>query len=163
MRNTYPNYDLSGLVLDLDAEGNEQVRKYDPDTDGVPDRLRTVHNFEQVALAKRVQEFESRYHRDSEMFRKASAKEYIPWHVSDLDIISCALLGPSLKEGSRQRVQGDSSRTDGTASTTVEEMAVSVHNVHRWNGIPQHAQEDTAMGIPYLMQRQKDTSKLRLT
>ncbi|KAK8056523.1 hypothetical protein PG993_001750 [Apiospora rasikravindrae] len=155
MRNTYPVYDLSGLILDLDAEGNEQVRKYDPIPDGVPDRVRTVHNYEQVALAKRVQKFESEYHRDSERFSKASAKEYIPWHVSDLDIMSCALLGPSLKEGPQQHVQVESSRTDGTASTTFEEIAVSVHNVHRWNGIPRHAQEDTARGIPYLMQRQK--------
>ncbi|KAK8049317.1 hypothetical protein PG994_011047 [Apiospora phragmitis] len=152
MRDAYPIYDLSGLILDLDAEGNKHVRRYDPTTDGVRDPSRTAHKYEQLALTKRVNKFEDRYRRGSEQFGKISTQEYTPWHVSDLDIISCALLGPSLKGSSQHRVQGESLRTNDTASSRFEEIAGTVQ---RQNGIPRHAQEDTARGVAYLMRRQK--------
>lgn len=150
MRNTYPVYDLSGLILDLDAEGNKHVRKNDPIADGVPDPLRTVHNYEQLALNRRIQGFEARYRQDSERSDRTSAQEYNPWHVSDVDIISCTLLGPPSK------VLGEHFRINETASTKFEDIT---HTVQWWNGIPRHAQEDVARGVPYLMHRQKKHKK----
>lgn len=150
MRNNYPVYDLSELILDLDAEGNKHVRKYDPTVDGVPDSLRTVHNYEQLALTRRVLRFEERYLLDSQRSVDTDAQEYNPWHVSDLDIISCTLLGPS------SRVGGDQSRINDTASFRFEEIT---DTVHRCNGIPRFAQEDVARGVPYLMHRQKKHKK----
>ncbi|KAK7908279.1 hypothetical protein PG985_015582 [Apiospora marii] len=127
-------YDLSELILDLEAEGNKHVRKYDPTTDGAPDPLRTVDNYEQLALTRRVQRFEDRYLQDSQQSDDTDAQEYNPWHVSDLDIISYTLLA--------------SSRFGDITDT-----------VHRCNGIPHHAQEDVARGVPYLMHRQKKHKK----
>ncbi|KAK8138865.1 hypothetical protein PG984_002245 [Apiospora sp. TS-2023a] len=150
MRNTYQNYNLSGLILDLDAEGNKHVRKYDPKTDGVPDLIRTVHNYEQVALKRRVQGFEDRYSHYSKLSDYTSAQEYNSWHVSDIDIISSTLLGPS------SRVRGEQSRINDTASSIFEEITDIVHQL---NGIPRHAQEDVARGVPYLMHRQKKHKK----
>ncbi|KAK7989447.1 GPI-anchored cell wall organization protein-domain-containing protein [Apiospora arundinis] len=151
MRNTYPQYDLSDLVLDLDAEGSKHVRKYDKSIDGI-DWATTVQNCEQLALARRVQGFEDQYKQEAEQYDKTSQIPYDPWQVSDLDIFAYALLDSSFRDGLQPRKTNTRPCTDRGPTSKFERI---VETVHRRNGIPRHAQADTASGLPYLMRRQK--------
>ncbi|KAK8115066.1 hypothetical protein PG999_007135 [Apiospora kogelbergensis] len=160
MRNAFPLYELPDLILDLDAEGSKHVRDDDPSIDGDRVPHRTVHHFEQLALLKRVSVFERQYEQESRRHAQINSQTYLPWEVSDLDILAYALLGPSSNECAQPQNEETRDAADSipipTPTSQFEEVMETVHDQ---NSIPRHAQADLTIGIPYLMRRQKTRQK----
>lgn len=94
MRNKYPQFEVSDLLLDLDAEDSKLVRSFDENIDGVPEESGAKKARDQEGVKHRAATFDKEYERDENNFQNLLRNKYNPFHVSDLDIVSAAIRGP---------------------------------------------------------------------
>lgn len=151
MRDTFPTFQISNLLLDLDAEANKYVRNYDHDFDGVPEHSGAKQERKQTALKRRIAKFDKGYEQEEANFQAVSGDKFGRWRINDLDILSAALQGPTQK--SLADTARSTRRTPGfTSGMTPEDIteAIMVRN-----GVPQHAMNSTSKSIPYMLRRQQ--------
>ncbi|ORY69534.1 uncharacterized protein BCR38DRAFT_480720 [Pseudomassariella vexata] len=151
MRNTFPLYKISDLVLDLDAEDSKCVRQYDETVDGVLEEAAAKEARDQAPLRQRVAQFEQEYHRDDANFRTLSSEKFNPWHISDLDILSAALRDPSQTPSSDDGKRRHAPPVD-MINLNKDQILETIYD---WNGIPLQALESTSKTIPHMLRRQQ--------
>ncbi|KAI0180425.1 hypothetical protein GGR52DRAFT_569168 [Hypoxylon sp. FL1284] len=141
MRTNYKNFELSTLVLDLDAEDSRYVRPYDGDVDGVPASKRKCDASKFSSVKKRITEFERLSQECNYMSKLTTTTKFISWRVSDHDIFSITL-SPS------------SSEPDHHVNPVTKEVL-------RWNGVPYIVQHSCSKTIAYLRRRQQLQRRLQ--
>ena len=95
MRNSFPTFEASSLLLDLDAEGNKNVRPFNQRDDGkVKHRRRVVmRRFSMRPLLARIAKFERIYKKQQDTFTTTKNQPFSPWRLNSLDLLSVALHG----------------------------------------------------------------------
>jgi len=93
LRKTFPTFEISDLLLDLDAEGVKGVRSFDDQFDGVPEHDSARIDREFDIVKQRVDDFEANYRHSASKFQTISTDPFNPMHINDVDILSIALGG----------------------------------------------------------------------
>ncbi|KAI0879561.1 hypothetical protein GGS24DRAFT_2651 [Hypoxylon argillaceum] len=147
LRKTYPTFEASDLLLDLDAESAEGLRAYDDRIDGRPETRSTARNRKLQPLIRRIADFESQYKESESSAQSIAADKFHPLHITDSDILAVALLdlpntlATAVK--SHSGVDPSSSRAD------------ILGTVLNKNGIPHVGQIDTSATITYMLRRRE--------
>jgi hypothetical protein len=156
MRDSFPQFEISHLLLDLDAEDNSLVRKYDVEVDG---NLRTAREIRTAGfgpLKSRIADFEEEYKKDEENFSHVSRAKFSPWRINDLDILKAALRGPDavsdMKEASRQH----SHRPKTMDNLSEDEIR---HGLMTWNGISRRASGSNTKLVSNMLARHRRDSR----
>ncbi|KAI8949977.1 hypothetical protein F4801DRAFT_372971 [Xylaria longipes] len=139
-RDTWPTFDISNLLLDLDAEGVKGVRAFDPQLDGVAESKSALRERELQPIKERVAEFEKGYQECQSSFEAISAHKLHPLHISDFDLLAATLF------------DSPNSPRDVNDSTTHADMLGSVLD---GNGIPPTVRNDTSNTITYMLRRRQ--------
>ena len=97
MRKSFPTFEASSLVLDLDAEDNEGVRPFNPDIDGEvgdihhPSLAKRKRNM--APMLARLSNFETKSKSQGRTFNKTKNQLFNPSRLTDFDLLSVALHG----------------------------------------------------------------------
>jgi hypothetical protein len=149
LRKTFPTFEISNLLLDLDAEGVSGVRAFDDALDGVPEPDSAPKERELQAVKERVADFEKKYQNTDSSFKSISADKFNPFHISDFDILSVALLDTSNPTNTTT-----DSFSNGGNGTSRANMLDSVLNR---NGVPHIVRDDTSKTMTYMLRRQSQS------
>ncbi|KAH7041137.1 uncharacterized protein B0I36DRAFT_312219 [Microdochium trichocladiopsis] len=93
MRQKFPTFEASPLLIDLDAEDCRAVRPYEPLLDGTPHKSMKPRTFALKALNKDINQFNKKSLQLETRFAQVAANVFSPWRMSDFDVLSAALLG----------------------------------------------------------------------
>ncbi|KAI1247450.1 hypothetical protein MGN70_011340 [Eutypa lata] len=147
MRNRFPTFEASTLVLDLDAEDNEHVRPFNRTDDGELESRDAKRKRDTQPMMERVAEFEAESQSDEANFAKVKTDIFNPWRVSDLDLFSAAMFGiPSYAKYSITKDLPESAEGFDPGQISVSVLV--------WNGIQRRARDSTSKTIPYMLRRQ---------
>ncbi|TGJ86117.1 hypothetical protein E0Z10_g2647 [Xylaria hypoxylon] len=146
LRRVFPTFDISNLLLDLDAEGVKGVRAFDSQLDGEPEPSSAQKACELQPIKERVADFEKKYDECEYNFNSISADKFHPLHISDFDILAATLL--------------DSSNTPKMApGASIHNKPVSytdmLDSVLDQNGVPRIARDQTSNTITYMQFRRR--------
>ncbi|KAI1131580.1 hypothetical protein F5Y10DRAFT_52534 [Nemania abortiva] len=149
LRNEYPTFNLSTLLLDLDAEDAKGVRAYDPELDGEPETRSAVKYRELQPVRERVAAFEKEHEECESNLKSVVADRLHPLNISDFDLLAVAILGSP-----------EVSRTAAKWSHLVDHdhsrlYAPILESVLDQNGIPRAVRDDTSSTIPFMLQRRE--------
>ncbi|KAI1353145.1 hypothetical protein F5Y01DRAFT_303570 [Xylaria sp. FL0043] len=152
LRKKWPTFEISDLLLDLDAEGAQGVRAFDPELDGEPMSSAAVKERELQPIRERVAEFENAYDEYESNFRSIAFDRFHPLHITDFDLLALALLGPSTLT---------KTVTDASTSTSHKpaSYADTLNSVLDQNGVPHSIRNETANTIPYMQFRRQSLSE----
>ncbi|KAI1180205.1 hypothetical protein F4777DRAFT_531322 [Nemania sp. FL0916] len=141
LRSVYPTFEISNLLLDLDAEEAEGVRVYDPQVDGEPEPREATEERKLRPVKERLARFEDGYQKDVSAFESIAADKLHPLHLGDADILAVALFdSPTILDMlASPQPHGDSDR--------YARLLNSALNRH---GIPRSARADTSLTIAYM-------------
>ncbi|KAI1096468.1 hypothetical protein F5B19DRAFT_148307 [Rostrohypoxylon terebratum] len=139
-----PFFEISPLLLDLDAEDNPYVRRYDDSIDNPDFRVYDPRS----NLADRVRKFNEAATKREELFMNVKKHRFSKWRISDYDIIS-TLLDPSLSD-----------TLSYSKEYTYQEKGLERAQVIKWNAIPERMQDRAVTLIPYLLRRQRVIRRL---
>ncbi|KAI0453247.1 hypothetical protein F5B21DRAFT_480060 [Xylaria acuta] len=146
-RDAWPAFEISDLLLDLDAEGVKGVRAFDSQLDGVPESRSALREREMRPIKERVAEFEKGYQECQSNFQAISADKFHPLHISDVDLLAATLFdSPNALETTAN------SPYDADDPTTHAGMLGSVLD---GNGIPRTVRNDTSNTIAYMLRRRQ--------
>lgn len=137
LRNQFPTFEVSNLVLDLDAEGLSGVRNHDSELDGEPETKAEAEERMLRPIKERVAEFEREYEETDARYKSMFADKYHPFHLSDPDFLVAVLLSPS----DLQEVTGNSRH------------ASMLDSILYANGIPRTARDYSDVLLQYMSQR----------
>ncbi|GAP89701.1 putative methylmalonate-semialdehyde dehydrogenase protein [Rosellinia necatrix] len=146
LRNTYPTFDISSLLLDLDAEGARGVRNFDSQLDGVPREGGVWNERELQPIKERIADFERAYRESDSKFKSLSADRFHPLHISDLDFLAAALFG-------QPNAPGTAARSRSGASSPVSSYEGMLDSALDMNGIPRSTRINTESTIKYMLRR----------
>ncbi|GAW11137.1 hypothetical protein ANO14919_004790 [Xylariales sp. No.14919] len=146
LRRVFPTFDISNLLLDLDAEGVKGVRVFDPQLDGEPEPSSASKARELQPIKKRVADFEKEYDECEFIFHSISVDKFHPLHIGDFDLLTVTLLG--------------SSKTPNTvADITIRDAPTSytdtLNSVLDQNGVPRIARHNTSNTVEYMQFRRR--------
>ncbi|KAF2966844.1 hypothetical protein GQX73_g6683 [Xylaria multiplex] len=150
LRKTYPTFEFSELLLDLDAEGIKGVRPFNPLIDGEPEPRSAQRARELQPIKERVANFERHYDECESNFKSISADKFHPLHISDFDLLSVALLD-SLKA---QKTAAGASIHDKPTS-----YADMLNSVLDKNGVPLIIRHDTSNTVTYMRYRRQSLAR----
>ncbi|KAI0195386.1 hypothetical protein EV127DRAFT_420834 [Xylaria flabelliformis] len=149
-RDAWPTFEISDLLLDLDAEGVKGVRAFDSQLDGVPKSRSALNERELRPIRARVAEFEKGYEECQSSFQTVSADKFHPLHISDFDLLAATLFdSPDIFK--------TMSYFDGP--TTHASMLDSVLD---GNGIPRTIRNNTSKTITYMLRRRQVLGESRI-
>ncbi|KAI8634556.1 hypothetical protein F5Y19DRAFT_116812 [Xylariaceae sp. FL1651] len=143
---------ISDLLLDLDAEGAEGVRAFNEELDGVPEPASALKERELQRIKDRVADFDKKYQEYESSFKSISADKYDPFHITDFDLLSVALLGLPSASGMTPNPSTNKGHTVSHAKT--------VDTILDKNGIPHTARSDMYKTMAYMLHRQQLSGKL---
>ncbi|KAI1191326.1 hypothetical protein F5B17DRAFT_331740 [Nemania serpens] len=152
-RQGWPTFEISNLLLDLDAFEAKGVRPFDSKIDGVlePHPRSAQRERELEPTKKRVAEFEKAYEEASSNFNSIAASKFHPLHINECDILAAALLDapniPNLTVGSKSDPNSRASHAD------------ILDSVLHQNGIPSVARNSTSNTIAYMLRRRQLASR----
>ncbi|KAI0816241.1 hypothetical protein GGR55DRAFT_226394 [Xylaria sp. FL0064] len=146
LRKKWPTFEISDLLLDLDAEGAKGVRAYNPQVDGEPMSSAAVEERELQPFRDRVAEFENAYDEYESNFRSIAFDRFHPLHITDFDLLALTLLGPS----TLTKTVADASTSHKPAS-----YADTLNSVLDQNGVPHSIRDDTSNAITYMQFRRQ--------
>ncbi|RYP09542.1 hypothetical protein DL764_001227 [Monosporascus ibericus] len=155
MRDTFPTFEAPTLVLDLDAEDNQHVRPFDANKDGVPEEYGAKRSRDMDSMMARIAKFEEESERDDMNFTQVLKNKFNPWRVSELDILSVALLGPP---PSRSISSELGFLPESAHGLSPDEITATVFE---WNGIQQRVRNSAYKTIPYMLRRQNISERRR--
>ncbi|POS75712.1 hypothetical protein DHEL01_v205889 [Diaporthe helianthi] len=148
-----PAFDLPDVVLDLDAEDSPYARPFN-EKDAAQQRAKWGQNPLLPEVEERVAQLEKDIIRDRNKMNHILAARYHPYKISDLDVLSVALLGgnataSSLADHKDGAVDQDGPRQD---DALLRGRNQALDN----NGIPQRIQaRDANTIIHFLLHRQR--------
>lgn len=155
-------FNITNVVLDLDAEDSPYVRVYGTrrDESGAlrfwNDRRRQegIWNLDPKldALVERIDEFKYEL-RDSEERWYAPVKPFDPRRISSRDILQVALLGPRWKSEESQKSVGEGDRAPEAGGGPAKVM--DMVDVLRENGIPDRVLDDDIKTLRFMFAWQK--------
>ncbi|KAJ2989498.1 hypothetical protein NUW58_g3437 [Xylaria curta] len=142
-----PTFDISNLLLDLDAEGAKGVRTFDPRLDGMPEPRSALRKRELQPIKKRVADFEKRYQEYQSSLKSISDDTFHPLRINEFDLFAAALLDAP----------------DGHAISTFSKFnakkppshARILDSVLDSNGIPHTVRNNTSDTIAYMLFRHR--------
>lgn len=105
VRSNLPAFDLPTVVLDLDAEYSPHVRPFNEE-DAAQQKAKWAHNPILPEVAKRVAQLEEDIIQDQVRMDRMLAARYHPHKISDLDVLSVALLGGNATASSQVHQTG---------------------------------------------------------
>ncbi|KAI1450790.1 hypothetical protein F5Y02DRAFT_365867 [Annulohypoxylon stygium] len=139
-----PFFEISPLLLDLDAENSPYVRRYDDNIDDPDFRVYDPRSI----IAERARKFNEATTKREELFTNVKTHRFSKWRISDYDIVS-SLLDPSLSD-----------KPSDSKEYIYREKGLERAQVIKWNAIPERMQNRTATLIPYLLRRQRVVRRL---
>ncbi|KAI1302601.1 hypothetical protein F5Y03DRAFT_207007 [Xylaria venustula] len=140
LRKQFPTFEISNLLLDLDADGLKGVRAYDPSLDGEPMSAAQWKKRGLEPVRERVAAFEKEHEQYESKFKSISSRRYHPSHINDFDFLAFALsYSPSLQ------------KTAARAST----HRARLDSVLDQNGVPRTIRHDTSSTIAYMLSRRR--------
>ncbi|KAI0481659.1 hypothetical protein F4859DRAFT_475519 [Xylaria cf. heliscus] len=145
-RTAWPTFDISSLLLDLDAEGAKGVRAFDPQLDGEPESGAIVRERELQPIKHRVAQFERGYQERQSAFQDIAADKFNPLHISDFDLLAAALFDP---------LNTPSKTTAATTTATITTRTGMLDSILDANGIPRTIRNDTSDTIAYMLRRRE--------
>ncbi|KAF7527882.1 hypothetical protein G7054_g10335 [Neopestalotiopsis clavispora] len=149
-------YNVNRLLLDLDAENVEHVRRYDPDIDGMPEDRYAKRNREKAVADARISNFFHDTHATFQNFKDTIQDRAVEWYINDLDIISTVLRGEVNNSLSMAREPPDAKIRHSGQDRNNTLYGISGEGMRR-NGIPQGANRSKL--ISYMLRRQKQTTQ----
>ncbi|KAI1331286.1 hypothetical protein F5Y16DRAFT_395726 [Xylariaceae sp. FL0255] len=135
MRPEYPLYEISDLLLDLDAQDQTDVRPFNSERDGEPLTSEECKARDHEARKALVQPFEDRYNENDSNFMRNATIRFPPFPISDVDLLALALLG---KDSSPSNLYS-------------KDFASILHE----NGVPHSVRHDPTKSITYLLRRRE--------
>ncbi|KAI1735517.1 hypothetical protein F4680DRAFT_300838 [Xylaria scruposa] len=150
-RDTWPTFEISDLLLDLDAEGVKGVRAFNSQIDGVPESRSALRARELRPIKARVAEFEKGYEECESSFQTVSADKLHPLHIGDFDLLAATLFN-SPDAPTR-------SLFDLNDATTHAGMLGCVLD---GNGIPRTIRNSSSKTITYMLRRRQVLSESRI-
>ncbi|KAI1268669.1 hypothetical protein F5Y18DRAFT_238884 [Xylariaceae sp. FL1019] len=151
-------FELSTLLLDLDAEDAPGVRPFDEKIDGVPESDATSKHRQLVSVKHRVAEFEERSRQYQSDFELLSSSGLSPFQVTDLDHLCFAIL--PRPQTAQQESSSELIPESNQSSRSVAFFATSLQHVFDSNGIPHSVREDRTQATAYLLRRQSQYTRL---
>ncbi|KAI3337410.1 hypothetical protein HD806DRAFT_476615 [Xylariaceae sp. AK1471] len=155
LRKTFPTFDISNILLDLDAEGVNGVRTFDDELDGVPEPDSAPEGRELQAVKERVADFEEKSQEIKSSFKSISSDKFNPLHISDFDILSLALSDATTAV--KTAAASSSNNGSGFSSTN------TIDSVLNKNGVPHTLRDDTCKTMTYMLRRQWQSRHLSST
>ncbi|KAI1807937.1 hypothetical protein F4811DRAFT_376282 [Daldinia bambusicola] len=142
-----PRFELSELLLDLDAENSPYVRPFDEHIDGTTrtpkeQRRREIRPIRK--LAGRLQNLSKKYERQ---FAETASSKFSVWRITNYDILAVVLRDPLKKKPS-----------------LYENYAMNKKNsLFDRNGIPYNVLDSPAKTVAYMLHRQKIANRIEPT
>ncbi|CAJ2509910.1 Uu.00g058100.m01.CDS01 [Anthostomella pinea] len=146
-RKEFPTFEASTLLLDLDAEDSKFVRAYDGELDGVPEPGLALKERQTHPVRERIADFEKNYAADEAAYATNASCKFSPWHISDHDVLSVALLNTPTKPTTVA-----SEKTPQIPRSLYYDQTIG--SILDKNGIPKMVRESASKTIPYMMRRQ---------
>ncbi|KAF4506882.1 hypothetical protein G6O67_006919 [Ophiocordyceps sinensis] len=138
-------FEVSNLLLDLDAEGAANVRPYSDE-----DELRIGSKWavtpERAAVRAKVDQIKDQIHASRVGALKSLLRPASAWLISPHDLLSTALLGPPAS-GAKQDAG------NGSVNPLPPRTREGLETVCRGNGIPPHALEDDEQLLRWMILR----------
>ncbi|TRX90717.1 hypothetical protein FHL15_008296 [Xylaria flabelliformis] len=153
-RDAWPTFEISDLLLDLDAEGVKGVRAFDSQLDGVPESASALEKRKLRPIKARVAEFEKGYEECQSSFQTVSADKFHPLHISDFDLLAATLF-----DSPDTRKMTDGSLCDVNDTATHAGMLGSVLD---GNGIPRTIRNNTSKTTTYMLHRRRVHGESRI-
>ncbi|KAI1467199.1 uncharacterized protein F4812DRAFT_431599 [Daldinia caldariorum] len=142
-----PRFEVSELLLNLDAEDNPYVRPFNEDIDGTTRTPKEQRQYEirpVRKLADRLQNLSKKYERQ---FAETASRKFSAWRITNYDILSVALRNPPKKKPS-----------------LYDEYVMNKKNVFfDKNGIPYNVLDSPSKTIAYMLHRQKIANRVEPT
>lgn len=156
MRNRWSTFEISDLILDLDAEDNKYVRPFNQEDDGKFEHWSRKQARDREHMNRRIANFEeeSRYYNIN--FNKLRENPFSCWVISDVDLFSVALRGSLL-------VPRDKKSRRLMKTTKGLNRDQIINNVLNWNGVQHRIRYSINTTASYMLRRQdifKKTSNL---
>ncbi|KAI0024863.1 hypothetical protein F4780DRAFT_480456 [Xylariomycetidae sp. FL0641] len=148
-RKTAPPYEFSDLLLKLEDEGCQYVRPFDPDLDGVTESPANFKIRQTLPLRARVDRFEKQYDRYTAARIASSADAFNASSISDLDIFSATLVGPT---------QSSPGNPAGSETQNPSQQPVYTHELDALldrNGIPPAVRTNFPDTVSYMLRWQE--------
>lgn len=152
VKSNLPTFDLPLVVLDLDSEHSPHVRPFN-DEDAAQQKAKWAYDPILPEAEKRVAQLEEDMIQDKDKMDRMLAARYHPYKISDLDVLSVALLGGD----ATPTLQVDQADTPMDQNTLRHDTLLRDRNLalHR-NGIPQRILDrDANTIIHFLLHRQR--------
>jgi hypothetical protein len=151
-----PRFDVSRLLLDLDAENASNVRRYDPHVDGEPEGRFAKKGREDAAAEARIHDFNHIAEQNESRFDDMVHNRAFVWHINDTDILSTVLSGNPVPERLetapyRMGMATETSKTlrNGSQDSFIKDLVTM-------NGIPQTALHDAIRLVEYMLHQQNE-------
>ncbi|KAI0166447.1 hypothetical protein GGR57DRAFT_26735 [Xylariaceae sp. FL1272] len=151
-------FELSTLLLDLDAEDAPGVRPFDDKIDGVPESAAASKDRQLLPVKRRVAKFEEQSRQYQSDFELLSSTALSPFQVTELDILSFAIL--PRQQPAQQEPSSEPTPESSPSSSSLAFHATSLQRVFDSNGIPHSVREDRTQANAYLLRRQSQYSRL---
>ncbi|KAI0425781.1 hypothetical protein F5Y09DRAFT_320809 [Xylaria sp. FL1042] len=146
MRRQWPTFEMSDLVLDLDAEGAKGVRAFDPQLDGEPISTAAAKERELQPARERVAEFEREYAEYESNFKSISRDRFHPLHITNVDLLALALFDSPALPKTAPKASTDDKRAS---------YADTLKLVLDQNGVPHSIRADTSNTLTYMLFRRQ--------
>ncbi|KAI0969367.1 hypothetical protein F4678DRAFT_172315 [Xylaria arbuscula] len=138
LRKQFPTFEISNLLLDLDADGVKGVRAYDASLDGAPMSAAEWKKRELEPVRERVAAFENEHDEYESKFKSISSRRFHPLHINNFDFLALALLhSPSAPK----------------TAVRASAHAASLNSVLDQNGVPHTIRHDMSSTIAYMLSR----------
>ncbi|KAI1159066.1 hypothetical protein F5B18DRAFT_43424 [Nemania serpens] len=151
LRRRSATFQISNLLLDLDAFEARGVRPFDAMIDGVPEPSYAQRERELAPIEERVADFEQAYTESNANFCSVAFNKLHPLHISDFDFLAVALLDSA--SISDMAVDSKSHLNNPVSHPDI------LHSVLYKNGIPSVAWKDTSNTIAYMLRRRHLVSR----
>ncbi|KAI1752269.1 hypothetical protein F4782DRAFT_501166 [Xylaria castorea] len=153
-RATWPTFQISDLLLDLDALGVKGVRTFDSQLDGVPESRPAFKKRELQPMKARVAEFEKGYDECQSSFQTISTDKFHPLQISDFDLLAATLFDSP--DALNMTVGLPCHVNDPTTH------AGMLGSVLDGNGIPHTIRNNTSSTITYMLSRRRVLERSRI-
>ncbi|CAK7241799.1 MAG: hypothetical protein STHCBS139747_003270 [Sporothrix thermara] len=158
MRPNERPYEFPTLVIDLDAEGNPDVRPYDEAVDGAVEADKWADAHASIdALAERLGNFESEIEA-SKARMLATAARPTAWRVLDRDIWSAVLRGPQNYKEPVELPDASSGSEESVMANVLHRNGISPRQTFQQIPLLLHREEEARKNTPALTEEQLGTA-----
>lgn len=156
LRKKYLTYNVSELILDLEAEDSAYVRPYNEEIDGVPRSAWAQHTIESRSKVRRVAIFERQSKEYEAKSRSVQTDKFSAWRISDHDILSVVLANsPSARINPDTSPGSDSHTLNDIHPLRTPRASRLVQILLENNGIPDHVWNSTSKTVTYMLRSQQ--------